>query len=129
MIRHIPTLILTLTLAGCSGGQAPPTPATTPAAAATSAAAPAADGEKLFTQNCSACHGMDGTGVAGLGKPLVGSPMLKLKDPELVAFINQGRDTSDKANTTGVAMPPKGGNPALSDQNLQEIVTYIRSLK
>lgn len=122
-------LILTfvsLGLAGCLGGSsATPPPAVTP----TPAPAAQADGEKLFSQNCSACHGMDGAGVAGLGKPLVGSPMLKLKDAELVAFIKQGRDTGDKANTTGVAMPPKGGNPALTDQNLQEIVTYLRGLK
>jgi disulfide bond formation protein DsbB len=49
-------------------------------------------------------------------------------DDELIAFIKVGRDPSDPLNTTGVAMPPKGGNPALSDEDLQDIIAFIRTI-
>jgi disulfide bond formation protein DsbB len=32
-------------------------------------------------------------------------------------------------NTTGIAMPPKGGNPLVTDEQLQIIVAYLRSLR
>ncbi|MFQ5577214.1 MAG: c-type cytochrome [Anaerolineae bacterium] len=78
---------------------------------------------------CSACHSPDGKGLPGLGKDLTASEFVAgLTDDELVAFIKVGRDPSDPANTTGVAMPPKGGNPALSDDDLYNVVAFIRTL-
>jgi disulfide bond formation protein DsbB len=86
-------------------------------------------GEQIFQSTCAACHGFNAQGVPGLGKPLIGSEFLNgLSDDELVAFIEQGRDITDPLNTTGVMMPPKGGNPALSETNLHEVVAYIRSI-
>ncbi len=64
-----------------------------------------------------------------LGKPLVGSPMLNLSDSELVTFLIKGRDSSDKDNTTGVPMPPKGGNPDLTETDLLNVVAYLRFLQ
>jgi disulfide bond formation protein DsbB len=90
--------------------------------------AAAAEGETLFA-SCVACHGPDAKGIAGLGKTLIESDFVNgSDDAELVAFLKVGRSTSDPANTTGVDMPPKGGNPALSDEDLGFIVAYIRSL-
>lgn len=133
MTRSLATLALAAFLGGCSSSTPPAPPASpaasTPTPEAVAAAGNPSDKQKLFEQNCSACHSADGTGVSGLGKPLVGSPMLKLSDAELVAFIIKGRAPGEKGNTTGVAMPPKGGNPALTDANLQDIVSYIRTLK
>ena len=78
---------------------------------------------------CSACHGMDARGVAGLGKDLVASEFVSgLTDEELLAFIKVGRPVWDPANTTGVDMPPRGGNPALMDEQIMDIIAYIRSL-
>lgn len=89
----------------------------------------AAKGKKNFAA-CAACHGPDGKGVPSLGKNLVTSEFAKGKtDEELVAFLKVGRDTSDPLNTTGVAMPPKGGNPALTDADLMDIVAYVRELE
>jgi disulfide bond formation protein DsbB len=48
---------------------------------------------------------------------------------ELLAFIKKGRLPGDPMNTTGVAMPPKGGNPALTDAQLHTIIAYMRSLQ
>jgi disulfide bond formation protein DsbB len=88
----------------------------------------AAKGETAFV-TCAACHGPAGEGIEGLGKPMPGSAFIaSLSDDELVVFIKTGRSTSDPANTTGVDMPVKGGNPALSDQDLYDITAYIRTL-
>lgn len=86
-------------------------------------------GHDLFVASCAACHGPSGEGIEGLGKPLSGSPFVASKtDEELIAFIKSGRPVWDPENTTGVDMPPKGGNPALSDEQIRHIVRYIRSL-
>lgn len=88
-----------------------------------------ANGEQLFVSYCSACHGPSGEGIAGLGKPLTSSGFVAgLSDAELLAFIKTGRPVDDPLNTSGVAMPPKGGNPALTDEQLQAIVAHLRSI-
>jgi hypothetical protein len=86
-------------------------------------------GQRLYNIACTACHGLDGRGIAGLGKTLVGSEFVdSLHDPELVAFIAVGRTPSDPLNTTGMPMPGRGGNTSLTDEDLYAIVAYIRSL-
>ncbi|MBS2040806.1 cytochrome c [bacterium] len=123
-------LLFALLSWGCNSPTPPSSDTTAPAPATPVAAAnPVEAGQKLYDSTCTACHGAGGVGINGLGKPLKGSPMLKLSDGELVDFIKKGRDTSDPKNTTKVAMPPKGGNPALSDLDLTNIVAYLRSLK
>ena len=108
--------------AGTSGGSA-----ATPAAAA--AAGDAAKGKELFGQTCVTCHGPEGKGLPGLGKDLTTSAFVKSQsDSDLVAFIKKGRPASDPANTTKVDMPPKGGNPALTDAQLADIVAFIRTI-
>lgn len=95
-----------------------------------SLAGDAAKGATAFSQTCSACHGADATGVDGLGKDLVTSDFARrLPDAELILFLAQGRPSSDPLNTTGVDMPPKGGNPALKDQDMADIVAYLRTLE
>ncbi len=67
-------------------------------------------------------------GVTGLGKALIGSEFVNDKsDRDLVEFLKVGRGPSDPLNTTGVEMPPKGGNPSLDDDELFDIVAFIRS--
>ena len=71
-----------------------------------------------------------GEGISGLGKDMRASQFITGKtDTELVEFIKIGRNPGDPLNTTGVAMPPKGGNPTLSDEDLTDIVAYIRALQ
>ncbi len=86
-------------------------------------------GHAEFVASCSACHGASGEGIEGLGKPLANSPFVDSKsDDELMVFVKSGRPIWDAQNTTGIDMPPKGGNPALSDEELRKIVGYIREL-
>lgn len=89
-----------------------------------------AHGTKVYASTCIACHGKDGAGMQGNGKPLVTSEFVKsLNDDALLAFIKKGRDPGDPKNTTGVGMPPKGGNPALNDDDLLDVIAYVRSIQ
>ena len=89
----------------------------------------AAAGETLFAGTCVSCHGVDAKGLPGLGKDMTTSEFIASQtDAELIAFIKTGRPTGDPANTTGVDMPPKGGNPALDDEDIADIVAYIRTI-
>ena len=124
-------MVLVLALAACGGGgeaatngggqevaEVAPTPSGDPEA-----------GKQQFDMVCIACHGPGGVGVEGLGKPFTTSEfLLTVDDQELLTFIKTGRPISDPANTTGVDMPPKGGNPALTDEQLLDIIAYIRTL-
>jgi mono/diheme cytochrome c family protein len=115
--------VLAVGLAACGGGGAPAEPT------AAEAGGDAAKGQTLFAGTCSACHGPTGTGVTGLGKDLTTSTFVAdQSDAELVAFIKAGRPASDPLNTTGIDMPPRGGNPALTDQDLADIVSYLRTI-
>jgi disulfide bond formation protein DsbB len=86
-------------------------------------------GESLFVQ-CAACHGPDGRGLPGLGLDLIASQFVDENDDEaLLNFVLIGRPVWDPANTTGVDMPPKGGNPALTDEDILKIIAYLRTLR
>ncbi|MBI1256244.1 MAG: c-type cytochrome [Chloroflexi bacterium] len=87
-----------------------------------------AEGQEVLQSICSACHGPDARGIPGLGKNLIESQFVHgLSDEELLQFVIKGRDTSDPLNTTGVAMPPRGGNPSLTDDQLRAVIAYIRT--
>src|SRR5271157_5083329 len=79
------------------------------------------DGGDLFKQKCSMCHGVDGKGYSALKTPYFTDPNVQasLTDKEIVEVIKNGKK--------GTAMPAFGDK--LSDEQIQSLVTYIRSLK
>jgi disulfide bond formation protein DsbB len=88
-----------------------------------------ASGAKLYGTTCIACHGPDARGMKGTGKDLTTSEFIQRNDDDaMLAFLKKGRNPGDPLNTTGVDMPPKGGNPALSDDDLLDIISYVRAL-
>jgi disulfide bond formation protein DsbB len=108
-----------LAACGSGGPAATPTPFGDPAA-----------GQQAFLVTCIACHGADAKGVTGLGKDLTTSEYLHSHtDEEMLAFLMAGRPASDPLNTTGIDMPPRGGNPAFTDTDLKNIVAYLRTLQ
>lgn len=126
----ISIFILALLLSACGGGGSPDQEEPAGSSEQLVSEGDAAAGEPLFQSTCAACHGPDGKGLPNLGKDFTGSEFVtEQSDAELVAFIKEGRPVSDPANTTGVDMPPKGGNPALTDEDLFDIVAYIRTLQ
>lgn len=74
----------------------------------------AADGAKLYSQNCAACHGEQGSG--GIGVPLsLASFQATISDDYVRKTIRLGRP--------GRVMP---AFPQLSDEEVQALVTYVR---
>lgn len=87
-------------------------------------------GESAYLVACIACHGPGGEGITGFGMPLAASEFIQgLTDEELVHFIAVGRGTNDPDNTSGIAMPPRGGRPNLTNAEIRDIVEYLRSLQ
>jgi mono/diheme cytochrome c family protein len=89
-----------------------------------------AQGMDLFRGTCAACHGQDAKGITGLGQNLhknqyVGSHT----DEELLQYVIEGRPANHPDNTIGVAMPPRAGNPNLTDDDIRLILKYIRTLQ
>lgn len=137
LVLFVLVVVAMAVLAACGGGdkKEEATPTTAPAAAQQQAAAPAApagdaaNGAKIFATACVACHGPEGKGVTGLGKDLTTSEWTQQQtDEQLIEFIKRGRDAGDPLNTTGIAMPPKGGNPAMTDQEIADIVAFMRTI-
>lgn len=109
----------------------PPRETPTPQQVASAALDPqmVSRGERIYQGLCVACHGFNARGISGLGKTLIGSEFVNTAtDEELHNFLVVGRTIQDPLNTTGVMMPPKGGNPSLTDADLYDVVAYIRSL-
>ena len=75
----------------------------------------AADGKTVYAQTCAACHA---AGVAGAPK-----------SGDKAAWgtrIGNGRDALLTAVLKGkVAMPPKGGNASLSDEDVKAAVDFM----
>ena len=80
-------------------------------------------GEQIYTQTCIACHGGNGAGtVPGAPNfPSKNSPLSK-SDDELVKNISEGFQTPGSP----MAMPAKGGNSKLNEQDVRNVLAYIR---
>lgn len=137
LIVVVVLLTLAFALVACGGSEQPAAPAeqsapdpTEATGGSESAAGDPENGEQLFVQNCSACHGQDATGLENLGKDLTSNEFIQgLNDEELLAFVKEGRPASHPDNTQGIDMPPKGGNPALTDEQILDIIAYLRTLQ
>ncbi len=119
-------VVAALTLAACGGGAGAASPTSQKPAAPQG---DATKGKTVFEGTCISCHGPDAKGLPGLGKDLTTSEFVAQQtDKQLVDFIKKGRPASDPANTNKVDMPPKGGNPALTDQDLVNVIAFVRSI-
>jgi len=86
-------------------------------------------GRAAYDRICATCHGRDANGIQMLGKGLRDNDFSQaLSDEELVEFLREGRPATHSLNTTGIDMPPRGGDPTLSDEDLANIVAYLRTL-
>lgn len=82
-----------------------------------------------YLRTCATCHGAKGEGMARLGNRLRGSDFIRTRsDEEMIEFLKVGRPPSDPENESGMPMPPRGGDPRLTDEDLRDIVTFLRSL-
>ncbi len=87
-------------------------------------------GAKLYQQACAGCHGPKAEGVPQLGTALVNSDFIhQQSDEAMLKFLRTGRAANAPDNKTGLAMPPSGGRPDLSDEELLAIVHYLHNAK
>jgi cytochrome c oxidase subunit 3 len=94
--------------------------------------APAGDpehGREVFQGTCSSCHGPDARGLPNQGQNLVQSEFVEKKtNEELVAFVMKGRQPWDPDSKLGIAMPARGGNPILHEEDIRDAIAYLRIL-
>ena len=86
-------------------------------------------GKLNFDKVCATCHGRDAHGLPKQGKDLHNNEFTQgLTDQELVEFLKVGRPSTHPLNTRGVDMPPRGGDPSMSDEKLLQVVAFLRTL-
>jgi mono/diheme cytochrome c family protein len=90
-------------------------------------AAQMAQGQAIYTDECSACHAMNGTGVPGLFPPLAGNANVQQINPLTIDhFILTGtRLAPTDARPTPFAMPAFAWK--LDNRQVAAVATYIRN--
>lgn len=92
------------------------------AAPATASATPVAEdpaekAKRIYTASCAACHASGAAGAPKLGDSAAWSPRIKAGVETLYTNALKGKN----------AMPPKGGNAGLSDDDVKAVVDYMVS--
>lgn len=80
-------------------------------------------GKKIYDQTCVVCHGQNGKGA------LPGVTDFTRKDGPLsksYKVLFQHTKQGFQSPGSPMAMPPKGGNPNLTDKDLHQVLDYIR---
>lgn len=81
-----------------------------------------ANGKKIYNQTCIACHGPDGSGAMATVPDLT-KPDGRLAKPTdvLLKHIREGFQSPGSP----MAMPAKGGNPSLTEKDLEDVLAYM----
>jgi mono/diheme cytochrome c family protein len=113
--RLLPLLIAAMSLIACgspAGGGAP--------------AAPLAAGERLFNNNCSACHQKDGKGLGNNAQPsLVNAPVVAGPVDEMAGWVLYAKRPAALPKGKYVAVMPQFA--WLSDEDAAALLTYVRT--
>ncbi len=81
------------------------------------------NGAEKFGETCVACHGENGKGtMAGIPDFTSKKGPLQKSDEALIESITDGLEREE----ADLAMPPLGGNDELTDQDVVDLLAYIR---
>jgi cytochrome c5 len=86
-----------------------------PAAAAAAGKPGAADGKVVYDKVCVACHQVSVAGSPRMGDKEAWAPRIKTGTDSLLQSVIKGKG----------AMPPRAGNPALSDAEIRAAVEFM----
>ena len=93
-------------------------PAQQQASAAPASGKPAAaDGKAVYDKVCFACHATGAANAPKLGDKAAWAPRIKQGEDTLIQSVIKGKG----------AMPPKAGNPSLSDAEIRAAVEFLMS--
>lgn len=83
----------------------------------------ASHGKSVYERTCIACHGANGKGALP-GVPPLGGKGGRLAKPDAVLI----KSMLDGFQTPGspMAMPPKGGDPSLTEEDAAAVLQYMR---
>jgi mono/diheme cytochrome c family protein len=86
-----------------------------------------AAGAAIYRDQCSACHGLDGKGVAELFASISDSSMVRSDDPttSIRIILRDARSVGTHAQPTASGMPSYGRH--LDDREVADVLTYVRS--
>lgn len=83
----------------------------------------AASGASVYQGTCIACHGAGGEGtLPGVSDLTESNGPLTKSDDELKRNIVNGF----RSPGSPLTMPPKGGDPSLSDEDIDAVIRYMR---
>jgi len=112
-----PSPTVTAAAAAASTAAAPPPAAAAPNVAAAAPAGGSSDGKAVYEKVCSVCHASGLAGAPKFGDKAAWAP-------RIATGINTLHQSALKGKN---AMPPKGGNMALSDADVTAAVDYMAS--
>jgi len=79
-------------------------------------------GDAVYHETCVACHGEDGKGAVP-GAPDFTKKGGPLSKPHKV--LTQHIENGFQESGVPLSMPPKGGNPALNEQQIKDVHAYL----
>jgi alcohol dehydrogenase (quinone), cytochrome c subunit len=86
-----------------------------------------ARGASVYAANCAACHMPTGTGFSGMFPPLAGNPVVSSQNPISLIHIVLSGSTMPATHSAPMAAVMPGFASNLSDREVADVVTYIRS--
>lgn len=118
--------------AACGGGEKAADTSAAPAAAAPAATTASAGGAgaSIYAQRCQSCHQATGEGLPGVYPPLAGSEHVLAANvgvPIRVVIHGLQGPITVKGTEFNSLMPAYGVGIVMSDQEVADVVTYIRS--
>jgi len=80
-------------------------------------------GKQLYIENCMVCHDDDGSGaMPGVSDLSETRTWLAMPTNELLLKLKKGIAKPGSP----IAMPPKGGNEKLTDEDMLKVISYMR---
>lgn len=101
-----------------------PTASAPPPAASAAPPGDPVNGGRIYAQTCVACHGRDGAGVLP-GMPDLRAPGGRLSQSDSALLRNMINGIQSPGSP--MPMPARGGNPNLTDQDMADVLAYLRA--